>query len=325
MRLQVTLQKHVFKGKFLIEGRQFLLHVSCDSRYSFWYTCTCILYSTLLCLSFTSLFIAHTVCETTQAPIRQEGTITGPSGSVLSDLDGNVDSCSLTLQDVPTDSWIRFSFGGLSDVLFALYQQQVLDMYSITCGSKPVNMNIRDGYIYCFTGNAASAGSGSMEETAGSYSEITIEMELSPRWLAKRLVINYIGKLWWYDHIRLSFFFIKITNMLQRLWEKSCSFVTLLNVHYVHCILCTLYTLISRWSLIVRIAWRIGLPHQEPELSLVVLWREGTVFSYNNIVQVVFQQAPVYVESNICVRSKDFYVYFPFLSFKRLPFQYFNL
>ena len=155
----------------------------------------CILYRTLLCYTITSLFLAHTVCETTQAPIRQEGTITGPSDSVLSDLDENVDSCSLTLQDVPTDSWIRFSFGGLSDVLFALYQQQVLDMYSITCGSKPVNMNIRDGYIYCFTGNAASAGSGSMEETAGSYSEITIEMELSPRWLAKRLVINYIGKL----------------------------------------------------------------------------------------------------------------------------------
>ena len=69
---------------------------------------------------------------------------------------------------------------------------------------------------------------------------------------------------------------------------------------------------ISRWSLIVRIAWSIGLLHQEPEPSAAVLWREGTVFSYYNIVQVDFQQAPVYVELNICVRSKGFLSLFSF-------------
>ena len=60
MRLQVTLQKHEFKRKFLTEGRQFHLHVSCGSRHSLWYTSKCNLFIILTQISVAKLIMLGT-------------------------------------------------------------------------------------------------------------------------------------------------------------------------------------------------------------------------------------------------------------------------
>ena len=60
MRLQVTLQKHEFKRKFLTEGRQFHLHVSCGSRHSLWYISKCNLSIILTQFSVTQLIMSGT-------------------------------------------------------------------------------------------------------------------------------------------------------------------------------------------------------------------------------------------------------------------------